>query len=379
MATKRETGSIQVDCDFSGGNILLDGIEGDTVRVHQDLRDTQGDWFYWSFRVRGAAGRTLTFQFTQGNVLGVRGPSVSTDAGQSWRWLGADAMQGASFRYTFAPDARSVRFCFAIPYQQTNLDAFLRRHREDPHLQTDLLCRSRRGRPVELLHLGRLDGNCEHRVLLTCRHHCCESLASYSLEGMLEAVLDHTEEGAWFREHVEFLVVPFVDKDGVEDGDQGKNRKPHDHNRDYDGESVHPETRALRALVSQWSADKLRFALDLHCPWIRGEHNEWIYFVGNENLENWARVEQFAAILEQVREGALPYYAANNLPFGSAWNTGDNYQAGMSFNRWSSELPGIRFGSGIEIPYANANGAAVTAETARAFGQDLARALRRFL
>ena len=84
---------------------------------------------------------------------------------------------------------------------------------------------------------------------------------------------------------VEFFVVPFVDKDGVEDGDQGKNRRPHDHNRDYGGRadgdhSIYASTRALRERIPAWSGGKLRVALDLHCPWIRGEHNEVIYFVG---------------------------------------------------------------------------------------------------
>ena len=56
-----------IDCEFPGGNIVVDAIEGDTVSLHQDLRDTRGDWFYWYFRVRGAAGRTLNFKFTKGN------------------------------------------------------------------------------------------------------------------------------------------------------------------------------------------------------------------------------------------------------------------------------------------------------------------------
>jgi hypothetical protein len=75
---------IVVDCDFPGGNIIVEGVEGDTIALRQDIRDTQGNWFYWYFRVRGAAGRTLTFKFTRGNVVGVRGPAVSTDGGRNW-------------------------------------------------------------------------------------------------------------------------------------------------------------------------------------------------------------------------------------------------------------------------------------------------------
>jgi len=374
-----EEEGIVVDCDFPGGNIIVDGVEGDTVAIHQDLRDTEGDWFYWYFRVRGAAGRTLTFQFTRGNVIGVRGPAVSTNGGKTWFWLGSESVTDTSFRYAFADDADEVRFCFAMPYLEANLREFLKRRAGNPHLKVDVLCRSRKGREVELLHLGRLDGRCDHRVLLTCRHHACEMMASYSLEGVMEEVLADTEEGRWLREHVEFLVVPFVDKDGVEDGDQGKNRRPHDHNRDYVGESIYPEVRTLRQLIPKWSGGRLRFALDMHCPYIRGEHNEVIYFVGGPDQENWKRVERFSKILESVQTGPLVFDSKNNLPFGQDWNTEENLKGGKSFGRWAAELPGILIGTSIEIPYANASGKAVTAETARAFGRDLARALQRFL
>src|SRR5262245_53433028 len=161
----------QVDADFPGGNIIVDRIDGDNVHLHPDLRDTAGDWFYWYFRVRGVQGRTLTFHFTKGNPIGVRGPAVSTDGGKSWRWLGAQAVRGASFHYAFPADAQEVRFCFAFPYVEQNLRAFLRRFEKDPHLKVETLCQTPRGRDVELLLLGRRDGHADHRVALTCRHH----------------------------------------------------------------------------------------------------------------------------------------------------------------------------------------------------------------
>ena len=102
--------AIRVDAHLPGGNIIVDSIEGDTIRVHQDLRDTEGDWFYWSFRVRGAAGRTLDVQFTKTNVIGVRGPAVSTDGGRSWRWLGAEAVKGPRFVYSVPLGVDEVRF-----------------------------------------------------------------------------------------------------------------------------------------------------------------------------------------------------------------------------------------------------------------------------
>ena len=53
-------------------------------------------------------------------------------------------------------------------------------------------------------------------------------MATRALEGIIEIILSDTEDGRWFRSHGDFFIVPFVDKDGVEDGDQGKNRRPHD-------------------------------------------------------------------------------------------------------------------------------------------------------
>lgn len=47
-----ESSCFSVDCDYAGGNIIVDRLEGDHVYVHQDLRDMIGNWFYWNFRVK---------------------------------------------------------------------------------------------------------------------------------------------------------------------------------------------------------------------------------------------------------------------------------------------------------------------------------------
>src|ERR1019366_2586994 len=130
------SGSLEIDCGFPGGNIIVDSIKDDSVWLHQDLRDTEGNWFHWYFRVRGAAGRELNFRFTrvEGNgmhnpaepsgsatwgwrdVIGVRGPAVSVDGGRTWRWLGTEKVDEMGFRFNFLPDAADVRFAVAMPY-----------------------------------------------------------------------------------------------------------------------------------------------------------------------------------------------------------------------------------------------------------------------
>jgi hypothetical protein len=379
-----QDGSVRVDCDFAGGNILVDGIDGDRVRLRQDLRDTDGWWFYWSFRVRGAQGRKLRFEFTDGDPIGVRGPAVSADGGKTWRWLGADAGDVRSFAYAFpagAAEGGDVRFAFTIPYQQADWDRFCQANRDNPRLRPDVLCTSRHGRKIPCLYVAASTGQPTCRVLLTSRHHACETLATYAVEGLLAAVLKPAGPSQrWLGRNVEFLAVPLMDLDGVEEGDQGKNRKPRDHNRDYEGPSIYPEVAALRKLVPAWSAGKPLVAMDIHCPWIRGGRNQVVHIIGSPYERNWAQQQRFGEILERLRRGPVPYRAVDNLPFGQDWNKdGPEMKGKKTCSRWAAELPNSLMSMSLELPYADARGAEVNAAAARQFGQDLAAAMGEYL
>ncbi len=370
-----------VDCDFPGGNIILERIEGDNVYLRQDPRDTPGFWFYWYFRVRGAEGRDLTFHFTDGNAIGVRGPAVSTDGGENWSWLGADSVKGTSFGYSFGASVEEVRFCLAMPYQEANLRRFIARHQDDPHFKVEKHSTTRKGRTTQRFRVGKLDGEPRYRVLLTGRHHSCEMMATWAMEGLLEAVLADSESGAWFRDNVEIAVVPLMDTDGVEDGDQGKNRRPHDHNRDYLGESIYPAVKALKEFVPGWSEGKLRIGLDMHCPYIRGggdgpSSNQRVFFVGNPSPDMQRNLDRLSETLQRVQAGPLRHDPKHNIAWGKAWNT---LKEPRSCGRWMAELPGILVGATIEIPYADVDGVPVTVASAKSLGGDLAEAIRRYL
>lgn len=385
VAEAQRPEAVRVDADFPGGNIEIDSIAGNEVFLHQDLHDTEINWFYWYFRVTGAAGKTLIFHFTHPwesipamNVIGVRGPAVSRDGGWTWNWLGAEAVENTRFRYTFPADAGEVRFSFGMPYTERNLLAFLDRAGPTQHLETHALAHTREGREVERIHLGAIHGKPRFRILLTARHHACEMMASYVLEGVLQTVLAH--EGRWLREHVEWLVIPFVDKDGVENGDQGKGRRARDHNRDYQGESIYASTDALRAYFPVWLENLPAMAIDLHCPSIRGTTNERIYFVQIDDGANAAAVNALSGILEQQTASmSLPFRASHNMPFGTGWNTPANYTKGKSMASWASGFDQVKLAATLEFPYANASGAEVTAESARDFGKALALSIQQYL
>jgi hypothetical protein len=371
---------IQIDCDFPGGNIVLERIEGDTITLRPDMRDTAGSWFYWAFRLRGAAGRRLTVAFSAHTPVGMKGPARSRDGGVTWRWSD-EPFTTDRFTLTVPADDDGLLVAFAPLYTQAHWDRFLASRAPAGGWRKGLLCKSRKGRDVDWLALGAPAATAAHRVVVTARHHCCEMIANYVMEGIIDGILGEDEAAKWLRRRVAFCFIPFVDKDGVEGGDQGKNRRPRDHNRDYVGESVHRETSAIRDFLPRWGGfQDIVAAIDLHCPWIRGHFADVVYQVGREAPAVWREQERFGHLIESsLPPDALPYRAADNLPFGQDWNTAANYSGGMSFSRWSSTLPGMRLPTSFEIPYAVAGGVAVTPDGARRFGRTVARALAAYL
>lgn len=380
---------IQIDAGPSG-NIIVQRVEGHTAWVAPDQRDIQEGqwWFYWSFRLRAPADTPVRIVFSGQNPLGVRGPAYSLDGGATWQWLGADSVTALrhedqpawSFEARVPRAASEVLYAFCPHYRETHLRAWLAQQSPDSPWEVEELCRSRQDRSVELLRAGCLDPQrARGTVLLVSRSHACEAMATYALEGFLSAVVADDPLGRQWQDNWEVLAVPFLDKDGVENGDSGKNRAPHDHNRDYNPQPLYPETAALMKRATA-QPDRIVAVLDCHCPWIRGEWNDRVYFVGSEHEEFWNKQRRFAAILARTQAGPIRFREHHCLPFGTAWNTGRNWQQGKSCGVWAQEaFPGAALVASLELPYADALGVEVTADSARAFGRDLARALAKML
>ncbi|MBR4654774.1 MAG: hypothetical protein IKO72_15570 [Kiritimatiellae bacterium] len=381
---------LTVDADLPAGNIVVDGIDGDTVKVRQDLRDSSL-WFYWAFRVKGAAGRTLTFDFTDkrwGGPVGVRGPVVSNDGGRTFSYPLDGKSRRDGFTYTFGANDDEVQFYECHPYVRANWDTFVARmggHAGRVTLPAnyaiETLCRSRKGADVPCARFGCIGREPKFRIFMSARHHCSETMADWVLEGVGEAFLADDDLGRWLRENVELMMVPFVDYDGAQAGDQGKLRKPHDHNRDY-MEFIYPETKAITDWIAKHAHGRLDMFIDVHCPWIRGKYNEWLYTPWKDPkiLPDPAAERWFSELLEMLQCGSMRYRAANDLPFGKEWNTGKNYSKGWSAVIWAcNKVKGLKIARSYEVPFANANGAVVTPETCRALGRDTAKVFRAML
>lgn len=366
---------ITVDADIPGGNIRVLAIDGDELHLAQDLRDTVGHWFWWHCRVRGAAGRRLMIHLGDDHLLTSAGPAVSVDGGAQWQWGLAEEVGTHGFSLPVPPDCQDLRLAMSIPYTEAVWRQALAAL-PSSGLEEHLLCHSRKGRPVHWYRLGAQNPSC--RVLLTARNHACEAMADYVLDGFLAAALRAGDAAAgWLREQVELWLVPFMDRDGVEDGDQGKNRAPHDHNRDY-GDAAepahHPEVQALKNLVRAHEGDgvPLQMSLDLHCPWIRYGQNETVFLVGAEEPSDAAAQLHLLADWVDQQQGPLHMYGNEFCPWGQDWNTASGPPTSCS--RWLRARPGMRLATTIEVSYAVHHDQLITVEAARALGADLLRA-----
>lgn len=362
-----DAGRVTVTTDHPGGNGDLLGVDGDAIRLRPEIRDSSERWFYWHVALEPAFDGRLCVAFDD-EFVSPRGPAVRRPQ-EPWSWLGADARESAT---AFAYDATAgerVQFALAPAYQVADFDAFLD---GTDGVERESLTTSEDGRAVPLVRTGRG----EDHVFLTARHHACESTASYVLEGFLAACAAGDA-----LDGVTVHAVPFVDVDGVERGDQGKNRAPHDHNRDYvDGNAltddvgpIYRSTRAVTEYVNGLATTgSLHATLDFHCPYKWGGDNDRPFFV--EPAEDTPA--DVAALADALAERS----AGDDLSFDPTPGVGIHQFDGQSerllhtFSRFA-EQAGADLATTFEVPYVGTEADPVTPHAARTLGRRLAAAL----
>ncbi|MBO4304847.1 MAG: hypothetical protein J6A21_09710 [Lentisphaeria bacterium] len=372
---------MKVDNYLPGGNIRVLELQDREVLLEEEARDCREGWFYWKFRALFEEEGLWKFRFSRCWKVGTRGPAVSTDRGKSWHWLSGEKCHESSQEFLYeCRTPGEVWFSQAMPYMQENWERFANVYSENPFFHPSVLCRSRKGRNAELLEIR--EGNPRRAVLLTARHHCEEMSASMVMEGIGRFALSSSEDGKRFRQNFALFLVPFTDKDGVEEGDQGKGRIPRDHGRDYEGEHLYPETAAIRQRI-----ERVRpfLVLDLHSPWLRsGRWNEEPYFVEDREKRFKPELERFCALLEQEAPECAPFSRENILRWGTEWNTPENYSAkgdsgaGKCLRQLCGAYPFVKLGASLEVPFANFGEKTVTEKEFLLFGNAVGKTILKY-
>ena len=343
--------------DFCGANARLTAIDGDTVCFENELRDTTSDWFYWAFAVKGAAGRTITFTCAPKKWIGRHGAAVSRDL-VHWEWTGNMSAGSTAFTYTFADDG-IVYFAHDMLYHPSRFHRFCELRRIPVHH----LCDDRDGTPIPTVTLG--DGDAV--MLLTARHHCCEATGNYIMEGMLDEYHRVPLEG-W-----KIIAIPFMDAAGVVAGDQGKNRAPHDHNRDYLAEPLYPSVRKMQEFLA---AGNVKAAFDLHSPWHQGGRNDHVFIVRNGHCPQEKLHRMGRLLMEEITPGAMRYDMVNDINPDEDWNKTN--EMAISSAAHCMKYGGTEIAFTLETTYFGGADDPVSQEKLIETGRCFARAIRRY-
>lgn len=353
--------------DYPGGNILVKGFEtGEDcteIFLEQEIRDSDRWWFYWNFRVDDAPAGKVRFSFSGKPLVCPWGAAVSTD-GISWHYDTAGYEDGLHFSYIFDGSGKSVYFAFTLPYQVSHFEEYYKTIQEDPRVARSTLCQSEQGREVPLLVFGEGDRD----VVFSARSHCCESTASYVLEGVINALLG---EYSYLLKQFRFHVIPFIDIDGAENGDQGKGRKPHDHNRDFTENAIY---LPVKAIVEYGLKLNNYCMIDFHSPWKWGDLDSrpHIHMTGAkddpEELE-----EPFAQTLKEVTQSLsgvhIVFHGYTTHPSPDQKST----EAGCS-DVFFKNQGGAKVAFCIETPYSGDLEVPYTPKLLRDWGENIIRA-----
>ncbi len=334
---------------------MVEQTESD-VYLENQLRDTTTDWFYWAFCVEGAQGREVTFHFNQSPRMGYWGPAFSHDL-RSWHWL--NSADGESFSYWFKKDESKVYFAHHMLYGPERFFDFAK----NKGIKIKKLCTTKSGNDVPYIDIG--NGN--EIIFLSARHHACESTGSYVLEGALE---EFTKDEYFQRYRI--ICVPFADYDGVINGDQGKNRSPYDHNRDYDIElaPIYSTTAKIREIAKNLP---VKYAFDFHSPWHMGGQNDTV-FIPIKSHKAVNKISEFSEILETKNHPeSLPYFEKDNYPPDTGWNKSDTPTFAVYFENYGAALSFT-----LETPYFLATNTAFSPQEAIELGRNFARALKQY-
>ncbi len=350
----------KITIDFPGGNAVIHSVSENKIKVSPDLRDTVGDWFYWAFRVDGAQGQTLTFEFDNDARLGYYGPAVSYDY-KSWHWMHeTEKCVSKSFTYSFSEDEKSVYFAHSMLYRPERLYEFA----ESVGLKTEKLCASRKGREIPCFTIG----SGKTHIVLTSRHHACESSGSYVLEGVLSSLIKSPIP------NTTVFCVPMVDFDGVYDGDQGKNRAPHDHAREYDTEiaPIYPESARIREYFEK---NPVELCIDFHSPWHFSGENDKV-FIPIRSVEKFENIKSFSRILEKcITPDSMKYFEKDDHLPNVGWNQVDT----PAISKLGLEQSDTSIAFTIETCYFGLQDNIFSQERAIAFGHCVANAMREYI
>ena len=252
---------ISINAGFDGGNIVVVAIDQDRIDL-EIAKDHLSDFYQWfSFRVAGARGRTLTFRIVNAGTaafpFGWPGYKVRASSDQAaWRMIETRYADGV-LEFDCAIDTELAWFAYFAPYTMAMHEALIARVALRPGVTHRQLGTSLDGQPIDYLRIG----TGAKPVWLYARQHPGESMCEWWMEGALDWLTSPAAADLLSKATVH--VVPNMNPDGTRRGHLRTNAAGVNLNREWHAPTLErsPEVLCVRNAMDETG---VVYAIDVH-------------------------------------------------------------------------------------------------------------------
>lgn len=303
---------IQLHTDFEGGSLggwtqLSANLLSLQVRL-----DTNADFARWySFRVMGGVGKTLTFHITNAGSVSAADawafnqPVVSYDSGGTWSRIENTSYVGGVFSFTHHFLSEGAWIALQPVYNFSRWETLAGGLGNHPMVDSlVVITQSIEGRPIHLVKITdpSVPDSQKEAVWATARQHPAEVAGSFMAEGLLLWLLGNDPEAAELRRRAVFYMVPFLNPDGVALGNYRVNSVGANLNREWTNRnpatapSVAATAQAMEDFVA--SGRSIRFFVDFHA--YSSLRKNFFFYAGRQRAPE-DQVQEIEALMDRFQ------------------------------------------------------------------------------
>jgi hypothetical protein len=334
------------ESNFDSGNIqsvsTTDSINF-TVRVNSDI---VGRWFY--FKMKNVKNRYVSVTIQNSDATR---PVYSYDNIHWTRFTQTESPQKNVFRKTYTED--SVYVAYYVPYSVRNLFERIEALQNNPYVKIDTIGFSEQNRPLIVLTLTdfTMPDSQKYFIWTHGRTHPSETPSSFHLDGMINYFLSDDEIPSFLRTKIKWIILPFINPDGVYLGKSRVNANNIDLERSWNLSQSQTPKEVLYTknfLQNLLNNNRLYIALNMHSQ-VADFATFWIHTASSTSDYFFRKEMQFANLQSSNSDFINPNdYSYSNLqgyfPEGWMWaNWGDQIMA------LTYETPYTKFSDGTWI------------------------------
>ncbi|WP_310586196.1 M14 family zinc carboxypeptidase [Telluribacter humicola] len=231
---------------------------------------------HWHFKVEAPVGQEVVvilknfdniWNNTPASQISKRSHAVISFDNKTWESRPGELLPGNRLLIRVKMNAPSVYMASVEPYRISDLEKFLTRIKANKLVTVTEIGKTSEGRPLEIIKVG--NEKAPKRVFLRARAHAFEAGGNWTVEGLVQRLLQNDEETKRYLQRYCVYIMPMANKDGVARGKTRFNSNGYDLNRKWDKPAdslIAPENYYLEKWLSRMVSENKKpdLAIDLH-------------------------------------------------------------------------------------------------------------------